>query len=407
MKKWTYEASLQKQQNAQLEELKIFTVPQKALFHYTSREVFWKIMDSETFLARHIMFSNDYEEFKIGNKKVMNAMQDLEQSEEIVETLSFMVCFCEEDDLLSQWRGYAKEGVALEFDFSKGLYGQEEGFSTYGCYTIMNSEEEEKKEKEAYLSTITHLEKGDKKDEKFMVGAIVSPYSVFYTESENSNGEEKKTLVEQWINKIPIDDYENRRPLAVKMIPYIKNGKFDEEKEYRLIFDMDLLVSETQRTILQQKYVYLDVDGVRKPNIRVRFGDVSECETKITKIYYANSNLKEIMKTLKQELAEESIKCEIINKPRKYKMEKNEVLISNSAYQEEICAKLRMLMTLMLPISEPKINVWCDGHLPIRRVVVGPSKDAELMKCSIEEYLKTKYWTKDIIVEISKIPLRT
>ena len=51
-------------------------------------------------------------------------------------------------------------------------------------------------------------------------------------------------------------------------------------------------------------------------------------------------------------------------------------------------------------------KIWCDGHLPIRRIVVGPSQDAELMKNSIKEYLKTKYWTKDIEVEVSKIPLR-
>ena len=173
-----------------------------------------------------------------------------------------------------------------------------------------------------------------------------------------------------------------------------------------MIFDMDSLVSKTQRHILEQKYLYLDVEGVRKPNIRVKFGDMSERENKITRIYYANSDLKNILKNLQQELADEIIKCELVYKPSKYKMEQNEVLISDSEYQEEICVKLRMLLTLMQPINGPQIKIWCDGHLPIRRIVVGPSKDAELMKCSIEQYLKTKYWTEDIEVEISKIPLR-
>ena len=74
MSKWTYQQSLQKQQNADLDRLQIFSKPNKPLYHYTSRDVFWKIMDSETFLARHIMFSNDYEENKIGNQKVKDIL---------------------------------------------------------------------------------------------------------------------------------------------------------------------------------------------------------------------------------------------------------------------------------------------------------------------------------------------
>ena len=77
MYKWTYQSSLQKQQNADLDNLQLFTLPAGPLYHYTSREVFWKIMDSEIFLARHIMFSNDYEENKIGNQKIENALNDL------------------------------------------------------------------------------------------------------------------------------------------------------------------------------------------------------------------------------------------------------------------------------------------------------------------------------------------
>lgn len=52
------------------------------------------------------------------------------------------------------------------------------------------------------------------------------------------------------------------------------------------------------------------------------------------------------------------------------------------------------------------VKIWCDGHMPIRRIIIGPSRDAELMKASIEEYIKTRYWMKDIKVDISNIPLR-
>ncbi len=392
MSKWTYQQSLQKQQNADLDRLQIFSKPNKPLYHYTSRDVFWKIMDSETFLARHIMFSNDYEENKIGNQKVKDILGNGDIETKETGALPFMICFCAEDDLLSQWRGYAKEGVAMEFDFSKGLYGLEEGFSTYNCYTIMNNEAE----KEAYLSKDT---------DEFFMGAIVSPYSVIYTEENGEQSKKVDPVIDLHMKTIksgPRDVWWQR---AVEMIPYIKNKKFDEEKEYRLIFDMNLLVSESQQHLLQQKYTYLDVGGVRKPNIRVKFGNMLECKNENIILYYIDSDLNGSIDTLKQELKKEKIALKAVRKPRKYKMAKNEVLISAGVYQEKVCTKLRRILH-QRPAAADKISIWCDGHLPIRRIVVAPSKDAELMKCSIEEYLKTKYWAKDIKVDLSKIPLR-
>lgn len=407
MYKWTYKDSLQKLENADLDELEIFTVPKKPLYHYTSREVFWKIMDSETFLARHIMFSNDYEENKIGNEKIELAAEKNGIEIGNIEDLPFMICFCEKDDLLSQWRGYAKEGIALEFDFSKGLYGLNDGFSTYSCYTIMNNSDE----KEMFLSKIPCLSKGTKKDEVLFMGAIASPYSVIYTESVKQQRDKYDQVIEQKIQKIQsvFDEMDNpeRAPwnLAMAMIPFIKNNKFSEESEYRLIFDLKKLLSESQHHLLQQKYTYLDVDGVRKPNIRVKFGNMLEHENKTTRLYYVNSNLDDNVKELARELRKEKIKLEIVKKPRKYKMKQDEILLSDSTYQEEIYTKLRTLLHRRKNAPD-KISIWCDGHPPIRRIIVGPSQDAELMKCSIDEYLKTKYWAKDIEVEISKIPLR-
>lgn len=401
MVKWTYPLSAQKQQNEELDKLKIFKKPKGYLYHYTSREVFWKIMDSETLLARHTMFSNDYEENKIGTKKIQAAMEKCEMNAGKIETQPFMICFCAEDDLLSQWRGYAKEGVSLEFDFSKGLYSLNGGFSTYGCYTIMNNDTVE----EEYLSRTISREKGKKKENDLFMGAVKSPYSVIYTESKMEEGEDDDLIIEQQIQKIEAAPDETRRSHIVEMIPYIKNKKFAEEKEYRLIFDMNVLVSESNRSLLQEKYTYLDEDGVRKPNIRVKFGDMSERENEITRLYYVNSDLDDAMNSLTQELEKDGIKIEIVKHSKKFKMPENEVLVSNSKYQEEICTKLRMKLH-QRPTGTPEINVWCDGHLPIRKVTVAPSKDAELMKCSIQEYLKTKYWARDIKVEISKIPLR-
>ena len=302
-----------------------------------------------------------------------------------------MVCFCEEGDLLSQWRGYAREGVAMEFDFSKGLYGLEDGFSSYYCYTIMNQDCDTN-----YISKNIN-------DEEVVVKAIASPYSVIYTES----GEKIDNNIEEKIKYIVEDTENNRQQNVVGMIPYIKNNKFAEEKEYRLIFDMKQIIPEVQRDLLRQKYIYLDVNGIKKPNIRIKFGDQSLAEQEnMINLYYINPDWTKILEELKRELLSEKIKIQLVTDKDKYKMPNDEILVSNGKYQEKVCVSLRLKMRQQTPPVR-SVKVWCEGHLPLRRIIVGPSQDAELMKCSIEEYLKTQYWTRDIMVEKSVIPLRT
>lgn len=387
MHEWIYPESAQKLKCDEIERLKIFKTPKKPLYHYTSREVFWLIMEGESFLARHIMFSNDYKENMIGREKINRAVTDSGENLQETETSPFMICFCEEGDLLSQWRGYANEGVAIEFDFSKGLglSGLKEGFSSYHCYTIMDNKNSD--------STVSMND---------IAAAIVSPYSVIYVKE----GVGVDDIIEQKLSRIKKNPEENRQQYIVGMIPYIKNDKFTEEKEYRLIFDMKQIISDKQQDLLSKKYVYLDVNGIKKPNIRVRFGVQSHMEEETIKLYYSNDKLKGILKELKQDLEADKIKTKLVMNKKKFKMSSDEIIISDGKSQEQVCLRLRLkLRQQILPIRN--VKVWCDGHLPVRRVIVGPSQDAELMKCSIEEYLKTKYWMRDIKVDISKIPLRT
>ena len=84
----------------------------------------------------------------------------------------------------------------------------EEGFSSYYCYTIMNADDEKK-----YLSK----EGGS---DSLIMGTIAPPYGVTYTSRTGK-------------------------------------GKADEEREYRLIFDMRKLIAGKER-LLAEKYVYLD-----------------------------------------------------------------------------------------------------------------------------------------------------
>ncbi len=108
---------------------KAFRVPDKQtklLYHYAGIETIWKILESDTFLARNIRFSNDSEEYKLGERMIRQyAEQIFPQIQQdkfyaIIQQgieMFYMICFCREGDLLSQWRGYARDGVCLGMDF--------------------------------------------------------------------------------------------------------------------------------------------------------------------------------------------------------------------------------------------------------------------------------------------------
>lgn len=381
--RWTFSDHSQKDLNREIEQYEIFKVPQKPLYHYTSREVFWKILEGESFLARHILFSNDFEENRIGTEKIQRAMKKIGLTLTESDALPFMICFCEKKDLLSQWRGYANEGVALEFDFSQGLYGAQDGFSSYYCYTIMNADDEKK-----------YLSKDESGTDSLMMGAIASPYGVTYT---NKTRRVDSKIVEK-LRNIPDSSMQE---YAISMIPYIKDNNFNEEQEYRLIFDMRKLIAGKEE-LLAEKYVYLDAEGIKKPNIRVRFGNPDRAENTLgTNLYYSDPELMGDLEGFRTDLSREGIALHLVSEQDKFPMKKGEILLSEGKYQEKICNKLRY------QLGQKEAKIWCDGRMPIRKIFIGPSKDAELMKASIEEYKKTKYWLKDVEVEISKIPLRT
>lgn len=381
--RWILSELDQKDLNSEIEQYKLFETPQKPLYHYTSREVFWKILEGESFLARHILFSNDSEENRIGKAKIKSAMKKNGLILAESDALPFMICFCEKKDLLSQWRGYANEGVAFEFDFSKGLYGSREGFSSYYCYTVMNADDEKR-----------YLSKEEDGTDSLIMGAIASPYGVIYTSKADRAGSEIENKIKSIPNLI-------QQQYAINMIPYIKDKNFDEEKEYRLIFDMRKLIVGKER-LLAEKYVYLDVDGIKKPNIRVKFGNQDRANNEEeTTIYYSGLDLTDDLEKFRTDMLGKGITIHLVNEQKKFPMKKGEVLLSEGKHQEKICNGLRYWL------SPQKTKIWCDGHMPIRKIFIAPSKDAEFMKTSVEEYKKTKYWLKDVEVEISKIPLRT
>lgn len=121
------------------------------LYHYAGNQKGFGILNSKTIRLSDIYKSNDYNEltllfpdifdellilfkespfeFKYEGKKGVEALrlllkiteQMIGDAIECGDFSNFVVCFSEQNDLLSQWRGYADDGKGISIGFSKEL----------------------------------------------------------------------------------------------------------------------------------------------------------------------------------------------------------------------------------------------------------------------------------------------
>ena len=106
--------------------------PPELLFHYTSVEGFIGIITSKTLWASDMLSLNDAAEASYATNLIFETLtaHHSEIPSEAVANLKtqlnylfpsytpFIACFCEQDDLLSQWRGYGNQGEGLAIGFS-------------------------------------------------------------------------------------------------------------------------------------------------------------------------------------------------------------------------------------------------------------------------------------------------
>lgn len=87
-------------------------------------------------------------------------------------------------------------------------------------------------------------------------------------------------------------------------------------------------------------------------------------------------------------------------------VEENAIIISDCKNQERIFTALHDALHEKYGDEAPKI--WCEGHLPIRSITVGPNQDSARVRESIEHYCKHKaYWLMDVEIRNSSIPYRS
>ena len=350
------------------------------LTHYTTVKNFYSIIKTDGFWATHARFSNDDEELKQA-RKVFN-------NDELVVTDTYVVSLCGNDDLLSQWRGYARdqEGIAISLDLSTTRY--------------------------------MYLAKKGKYSEPFPI----LPHPILYIDDQDN----------ELIQVLNIEGIGND-----KIMPYIKQKFFEEEKEYRLAIINDGRYDPfiTYRESGQTQVPYVEIrPGNPKYNKKrciIRANVSDEIKKDIQKqletsslTYYKNF----IVSCRDNNNMQDDRNCfgcemrAIIKPPDDYKEcahnlsfkinnNKNAIIISQGKYQRETFEHIARIADAINKNQEEKdkIKVWCEGHLPIRSIRVGNTRRIDELKELILQYCKYSeyYWLRYVDVDSTKGSFRS
>lgn len=360
----------------ELSKNKKLLVPHMNVYHYTSLDKFWKIIESNSFWATHVRFSNDGQEFLEG-QEIINKLYENHGSS--YDKNCYMICFCNENDLLSQWREYAQNGVSVGMDFSRE-----------SIFTILNNDEKNKNSigecrysaPIKVLYTVQDDARITKKNPSF-----------FWKDGKEINFKKVKKSLDNRELELAAESQ------ARGIIPYIKHGAFKEELESRLVFELS--------PDKEKNHVcFINSEGCQKPYLKIKYGDTKEQQKNCTYVDIGRKIDDELISTIKHELLQLYPNM-VFNISDNNNCDCEEIYISTGQNQRKIfliidnqCRKYGM------DKSTAVIKIWCDGYLPIRSILVGPNLEGETIKESIALYCKTHHWLKHIVVKTSPMPYR-
>ena len=370
------------------------------VYQYRTLESFWSIIESDSFWATNARFSNDQEEQHLGMEKLREVLGADIKDESLGDF--YIVCFCDENDKLSQWRGYAPEGVSIGFDFNniRPFYIKKKDIDEYCC--VYNS-----------CYKVQYINEHTSKDD------FADKFDLNLSDNE--------------------DNHENIRRQAADIIAYVKHDGFYEEEESRLVFS-------GRDTDLSDCIQYRNVGTIKVPYIVVKAGDSekrkrSKC---MVRLNFDATMGKELQEGLSKHISKPG-KVEVMNctdtskgktddwkcfgctlreqyipgvnkqnpvcrytrsRYEEFHIEnRNEIYISDSKNQEKICNEVYAFL-LSRGEEAKDVKVWCEGHLPIRKITVGNLRNKEIVAESIRHYCRQHYWLRSVDVRYSRTPFR-
>lgn len=401
------------------------------VYQYRNFQSFWQILQNDCFWATNARFSNDEAEQHFGMQVISSLFEDNEAKDEPVDLGlddNYIVCFCLEDDKLSQWRGYASEGgVSMGFDFGMPR-----------VFSILNSDLEEQGKNE-FDTTNSVMQYVDINEVQYINPPI------------NQDANEYIEYCKNQLKLISPENNANAREVYLKEIqkkaPYIKHSGFAEENECRLVFsNIDGKLNECVRYRSASgemlKYPYIVIKAALPKD------EESSCVVRIcVEKAQEPSLVKDIERLLKDKISsgkDISVRgCHLLSEAvfdvdesfcqgcvlchwqdlshyekcrtsynaldniryscYLYKHE-NCVIISQGENQQEVFEAIYAYVNNLN--GKNKIKVWCEGHLPLRKITIGPCINQNSMAEAIRHYCKHKYWLRDVEIELSAIPFR-
>lgn len=393
------------------------------VYQYRTIDDFWKIVESDSLFATHVRFSNDHAEQRIGieyfqelfttvrKKEIKDITKtDAEiplESPAIVPEDCYLICFSKNGDILSQWRGYSPEGgVAIGFDLSN-----------IRPFSILKRDRDEKKN-DAY-----HIQLNGCFEVKYISGDPKREDNPFPTLSDMNS-----SLILK----------ESR-----KLIPYLKHNGFAEEEEFRLLF-------HNEGGVLTDAIHYRPHKGQRIPFIKVYAGDATLKKGDVTvrvALGPTGPQFDDIQSligtslegngghlvnccsksqsspdhcrgcTIRYKETRDTDALSVHSIPCAWHTERTRtrhwvdkkacgIYISQGEKQREIYEAVKRALHPLREDPNLALRIWCDGHLPIRKLVVGPSRNQNDLIESIRHYCDNTWWLNDVGVTGSGIPFR-
>lgn len=311
--------------------------PIKALCHYTSLPTLFSILESDSLWATATRFSNDSSE-----EMVFSDTSYFENTK--IKMDNFLLCLSQNEDCLSQWRGYCPNGGgAVELDLMSPrqysvLYAN---YDTTSQYRLVEN----------------------------------APLRVLYVPRN-------RALHEEIIRVIQEKDATPDIPLKMhNLLPYFKNAAFHEEGEWRLLFE------NTTNSFSPCIRFRTLRDGVKVPYLVIKCGQVSDdqfqCVFNTTR-YDSDEKLQE-----EKELH-------------------GQIIIPQGNDQETVYYQMKEIIKKHKTNSKKPWSryprIVCEGHLPVQRIILAPTYNRERLKEEVQRFCSSIYWLQDVEVVCSEIP---
>jgi hypothetical protein len=312
------------------------------LYHYTSLEKLFKVLENDSLWFFSLRFSNDLTEEKIVGKEQLKERDY--RSDNFFLSLS-----ADKGDTLSQWRGYCSNGGA-----SIGFHFDSEYTEGVTNFCVLHADDDSGKKANKVTSVAVPVIYLNHEREPLTEMSQFSRYrqkKVFQLlESENS-------LKESYF------------------VSLFKYPQFCQEKEFRIV------LSNSEDELSECIQFRTLKNGTKIPYIVVKHG-------------FINSSKK------REELTGENLTkiCKYLNMPRV------PVLLPNCRNQSELYAAMRAFLRKKNPEEPSPRPIICEGHLPILSITIAPMADQNRIMEQVDRFCKSRYWLRTVKIRASEIP---